>query len=83
MQLDSVVSPLPILASAEAVNYILPTTNISSADALAIRQGKKIEGVVETISALICDGTLVAIAEAAGSKSIKSLVVFNDEMPNV
>ena len=83
MQLDSEVTPLPILTSADAVKQVLPILEISMAAALAIRQGKKIAGEVSGLTALICEGNLVAIAEAAESKSIKSVVVFNDEVSNV
>lgn len=83
MQLDFGITPLPILASADAVKQVLSILEISQADALAISQGKKIAGEVAGLSALICEGNLVAIAEAAGSQSIKSVVVFNDEVSNV
>jgi len=83
MQLQSPVTPLPLLLSAEAVKHVMPFIEITTEQALFIRQGKRISGEITEISALICQGTLVAIAETAGKKSIKSIVVFNDEGSNV
>jgi tRNA pseudouridine55 synthase len=83
MQLQSPVTPLPLLLSAEAVKHVMPLIEITPEQALFIRQGKRISGEITEISALICQGTLVAIAETAGKQSIKSIVVFNDEGSNV
>jgi tRNA pseudouridine55 synthase len=83
MQLQSPVTPLPLLLSAEAVKHVMPFIEITPEQALFIRQGKRISGEITEISALICQGTLVAIAETAGKQSIKSIVVFNDEGSNV
>jgi tRNA pseudouridine55 synthase len=83
MQLQSPVTPLPLLLSSEAVKHVMPFIEITPEQALFIRQGKRISGEITEISALICQGTLVAIAETAGKQSIKSIVVFNDEGSNV
>lgn len=83
MQLQSPVTPLPLLLSAEAVKHVMPLIEITPEQALFIRQGKRISGEITEISALICQDTLVAIAETAGKQSIKSIVVFNDEGSNV
>jgi tRNA pseudouridine55 synthase len=83
MQLDSAVTPLPLLLSAEAVKHVLTTIEITPEQAVFIRQGKRIIGEITEISALICQQTLVAVAETAGKQSIKSIVVFNDEGSNV
>lgn len=83
MQLQSPVTPLPLLLSSEAVTHVMPLIEITPEQALFIRQGKRISGEITEISALICQGTLVAIAETAGKQSIKSIVVFNDEGSNV
>lgn len=73
---------LPILKSVEAVNSVLPTLEITSEETLAIRQGKRIAHHLDEITALTCQGVLVAVAESAGNKSLKSLVVFNDGEAN-
>ena len=83
MQLQSPVTPLPLLLSSEAVKHVMPLIEITPEQALFIRQGKRISGEITEISALICQDTLVAIAETAGKQSIKSIVVFNDEGSNV
>jgi len=83
MQLQSPVTPLPLLLSSEAVKHVMPLIEITPEQALFIRQGKRISGEITEISALICQGTLVAIAETAGKQSIKSIVVFNNEGSNV
>lgn len=83
MQLQSPVTPLPLLLSSEAVKHVMPFIEITTEQALFIRQGKRISGEITEISALICQGTLVAIAETAGKQSIKSIVVFNNEGSNV
>jgi tRNA pseudouridine55 synthase len=83
MQLQSPVTPLPLLLSAEAVKHVMPFIEITPEQALFIRQGKRISGEITEISALICQDTLVAIAGTAGKQSIKSIVVFNNEGSNV
>lgn len=82
MQLDSGVTPLPVMAAVEAVKNILPTFEITPEEALFIRQGKRITGEVSELTALTSQNTLVAVAETAGKQSIKSVVVFNDEVTN-
>jgi tRNA pseudouridine55 synthase len=83
MQLETPVTPLPLLLSAEAVKHFIHAIEITPEQSLFIRQGKRISGEITEISALICQGTLVAVAETAGKQSIKSIVVFNDEGSNV
>ena len=83
MTLEGFEGSLPILKSVDAARGILPTMEIDAEQALFMRQGKRISGEISTNTALIFDNTLVAIAEPAGSSSIKSVVVFNDEDQNV
>ena len=78
MQLEGLEGELPILKSVQAVTSVLPTLEITSEETLAIRQGKRIAHHLDEITALTCQGVLVAVAESAGNKSLKSLVVFND-----
>ena len=83
MKLEGFESPLPILRSVDAVKKFLPVREITLEETLAIRQGKRISGVLDSDTALVCDQELVAIAESAGNQSIKSVVVFNDRESNV
>jgi tRNA pseudouridine55 synthase len=83
IQLEGFEGELPILRSADAVREVLPVLEITSGHALAIRQGKRISGELNTVTALVCDQELVAIAESAGNQSIKSVVVFSDGESNV
>ncbi len=83
MSLEGFEGSLPILKSVDAARSILPTMEINAEQTLFIRQGKKISGEIAGNTALIFANTLVAIAEPAGSASIKSVVVFNDEDLNV
>lgn len=78
MRLEGFEGQLPILRSVDAVQDVLPVLEITSGDALAIRQGKRISGPLDTVTALVCDQELVAVAESAGNQSIKSVVVFSD-----
>ena len=78
IQLEGFEESLPILKSVEAVKSVLPTLEINSEETLAIRQGKRIAHHLDEITALTCQGVLVAVAESAGNQSVKSLVVFND-----
>ncbi len=78
MQLEGFEGELPILKSVEAVTSVLPTLEITSEETLAIRQGKRIDHHLYEITALTFQGVLVAVAESAGTQSLKSLVVFND-----
>jgi tRNA pseudouridine55 synthase len=82
MKLDSGIAPLPVMPAVEAVKYILPTLEITPEEALFIRQGKRITGEAAALTALTLRNTLVAVAEPAGKQSIKSVVVFNDEVVN-
>jgi tRNA pseudouridine55 synthase len=83
MQLAGFEGQLPILRSVDAVREVLPVLEITSGDALAIRQGKRISAELYTVTALVCDQELVAVAESAGNQSIKSVVVFSDGESNV
>jgi tRNA pseudouridine55 synthase len=78
MQLEGFESQLPILRSVDAVREVVPVLEITSEQTLAIRQGKRISGALDTVTALVCDQELVAVAESAGNQSIKSVVVFSD-----
>lgn len=69
---------LPIIQSVDAVKFLMPVIDSTTAQALAIRQGKRIIGEVDQVAALISSGELIAVVESAGTNSIKSLVVFND-----
>jgi hypothetical protein len=82
MKLDSGTTPLPVMPAVEAVKYILPTLEITPEEALFIRQGKRITGEAASLTALTSQNTLVAVAEPVGKQSIKSVVVFNDEVAN-
>ena len=78
MQLEGFEGSLPILKSVEAVKSVLPTLEINSEETLAIRQGKRIAHHLDEITALTSQGVLVAVAESAGTQSVKSVVVCND-----
>ena len=83
MQLEGFESQLPILRSVDAVREVVPVLEITSEQTLAIRQGKRISAELYTVTALVCDQELVAVAESAGNQSIKSVVVFSDGESNV
>ena len=83
VNLEGFTGELPILKSAHAVSEVLPIIEISSEDALALRQGKRVAKTIQGITALICEEVLVAVAEPAGNQSLKSLVVFNEGESNV
>lgn len=82
MQLEGFEGELPILKSIEAVKSVLPTLEINRDEELAIRQGKRIARSLDFVTALTCQGVLVAVAESAGNQSLKSLVVFSDGESN-
>jgi len=82
MKLDSGITPIPVLPAVEAVKYILPTLEITAEEALFIRQGKRITGEASELTALISQKNLVAVTEPASKQSIRSVVVFNDEVAN-
>ncbi len=82
IQLEGFEESLPILKSVEAVKSVLPTLEITSEETLALRQGKRIAHHLDEITALTCQGVLVAVAESAGNQSVKSVVVFNDGEAN-
>ncbi len=83
VNLEGFTGELPILKSVSAVRDILPILEISSEYALALRQGKRVAKAIACVTALIYEDLLVAVAEPAGSQSLKSLVVFNDGETNV
>ena len=83
INLEGFTGELPILKSVSAVRDVLPILEISSEDALALRQGKRVAKTIQGITALICEDVLVAVAEPAGNQSLKSLVVFNEGEANV
>ena len=83
VNLEGFTGELPILKSVSAVRDVLPILEISSEDALALRQGKRVAKTIQGITALICEDVLVAVAEPAGNQSLKSLVVFNEGEANV
>ncbi len=83
VSLEGFTGELPILKSVSAVRDVLPILEISSEDALALRQGKRLAKSIQGITALICEDALVAVAEPAGNQSLKSLVVFNEGDSNV
>jgi tRNA pseudouridine55 synthase len=83
INLEGFTGELPILKSVSAVRDVLPILEISSEDALALRQGKRVAKAIDDVTALICEDVLVAVAEPAGNQSLKSLVVFNDGETNV
>jgi tRNA pseudouridine55 synthase len=83
VNLEDFTGELPILKSVSAVRDVLPILEISSEEALALRQGKRVAKAIACVTALIYEDLLVAVAEPAGSQSLKSLVVFNDGETNV
>jgi tRNA pseudouridine55 synthase len=83
VNLEDFTGELPILKSVSAVRDVLPILEISSEEALALRQGKRVAKAIAGVTALIYEDLLVAVAEPAGSQSLKSLVVFNDGETNV
>jgi tRNA pseudouridine55 synthase len=83
VNLEGLTGELPISKSVSAVRDVLPILEVSSEDALALRQGKRVAKTIHGITALICEDVLVAVAEPAGNQSLKSLVVFNEGESNV
>lgn len=83
VNLEGFTGDLPIFKSVSAIRDVLPILEISSEDALALRQGKRVSKSIQGITALICEDFLVAVAEPAGNQSLKSLVVFNEGESNV
>jgi tRNA pseudouridine55 synthase len=74
---------LPLIPAIDAAGGCLPVLEISVSDELALRQGKRIKGHVENPTAVICGAVLVGVVESAGQDSLKSLVIFSDEVPSV
>lgn len=72
-----------IIELAEAAKTTLPYLEISNQYEIDLRHGKRITGMVDMPSAAIFDGQLVAVVEAAGPNSLKSLVVFSLGESNV
>ena len=74
---------LPLIPAVDAASACLPVLEISVSDELALRQGKRINGHVDTPTAVIRGAVLVGVVESAGEAQLKSLVIFSDEVPNV
>ncbi len=74
---------LPLIPALQAASACLPVLEISEADELALRQGKRITGKVSASTAVSCGERLVGVVELAGENSLKSLVIFSDEANNV
>jgi tRNA pseudouridine55 synthase len=74
---------LPLIPALVAARACLPVLEISEADELALRQGKRITGKVSVSTAVSCGEKLVGVVESAGENSLKSLVIFSDEANNV
>ena len=74
---------LPLIPALDAARACLPVLEISEADELALRQGKRIAGKVSVSTAVSCGEKLVGVVESAGENSLKSLVIFSDEANNV
>lgn len=60
----------------QACEKLMPTIEISDSDALALRQGKQIDGEATQVLGAVCDGSLIAILEKAKVSKLKSVVVF-------
>jgi len=74
---------LPLIPAVDAASACLPVLEISVSDELALRQGKRINGHVDSPTAVIRGAVLVGVVESAGEDQLKSLVIFSDEVPNV
>lgn len=60
----------------QACEMLMPTIEISDSDALALRQGKQIDGEANQVLGAVCAGSLIAILEKAKVSKLKSVVVF-------
>jgi len=74
---------LPLIPAVDAASACLPVLEISVSDELALRQGKRINGHVDSPTAVKRGAVLVGVVESAGEDQLKSLVIFSDEVPNV
>ena len=74
---------LPIIPAMEAAGACLPVLEITEADELALRQGKRIKGQVALPTAVTSENRLVGVVESAGGEQLKSLVIFSDEVSSV
>ena len=74
---------LPVIPAMEAARACLPVLEITEADELALRQGKRIKGQVALPTAVTSENRLVGVVESAGGEQLKSLVIFSDEVPSV
>ncbi|NBR65442.1 MAG: tRNA pseudouridine(55) synthase TruB [Micrococcales bacterium] len=74
---------LPLIPAIDAASGCLPVLEIAESDGLALRQGKRIKGHVDSPTAVTCGAVLVGVVESAGENSLKSLVIFSDEVPSV
>lgn len=59
-----------------ACEMLMPTIEISDSDALALRQGKQIDGEATQVLGAVCAGSLIAVLEKAKFSKLKSVVVF-------
>ncbi len=71
---------LPLIPALQAASLCLPILEIGEADELALRQGKRVKGKVALPTAVSCGEKLVGVVESAGENSLKSLVIFSDEV---
>lgn len=69
---------ISIIKSLDSAAKVMPAFEISKEQALAIRQGKRINLSVLGVSAVSFAGELVAVVEPVGQEFVKSLVVFMD-----
>jgi len=74
---------LPVIPAIEAARACLPVLEITEADEIALRQGKRIKGQVALPTAVTCEKRLVGVVESAGGEQLKSLVIFSDEVSSV
>lgn len=72
-----VSSKATIIELAVAAPIILPSKIITSQDEIDLGHGKKIAGSVQSPTAVLADGKLIAVVDSAGENNLKSLVVFS------
>ena len=74
---------LNVIPIAEAARGSLPSLEISEQAVIDLRHGKRILGDIDVPTAALCGGELIAVLEPAGSRFLKSLVVFSQGESNV
>jgi tRNA pseudouridine55 synthase len=74
---------LNVIPIAEAAQGSLPSLEISEQAVIDLRHGKRILGDIDVPTAALCGGELIAVLEPAGSRFLKSLVVFSQGESNV